>query len=302
MVARTVASSKSVLRRPFCCLAALVLLAGVPRPVAAQGGPSPEVREAVQALLATLESGDEASARSFVAERLTDDYRSSLGDGALSHIQAMRDEMRGAFGNVGLGRSPDGSMTLRTSGPSKRATLRLMLDAETGRFDLVELTDVGGGAGGGPGGGAPGRGDAVEDHLRALELLTPDDGSITDFRRRRMDPGLRSRPEVPQLLRTIARAVASAGAIGVDGDGPYEVLSLRGGLNAEVRMRVGETPPFLIEELTVDTTGAGPMARGGDGPVEPLAWGDLEGALTEALDWCLSGFVLAVRVVVIVLH
>ena len=278
-------------------LAFVVLSLGMPPQPAAAQGPPPVVRDAIGALMGMLEGGDEASAERFSTQRLSDEYRTLLGDGAVAHLRSLQAETQGALGNVGVERSPDGSLRLNVSGPSGRASMRLMLDQATGRFDGIELLDASRGPGGGPGGGAPpeGRAEAVEDHLRALELLTPDDAQIRDFRRRRMAPTRRRRPEIPDLLGTVARAASSAGDVGIDGDGPYEVLSLRGGLTATVRMRVSDEPPFLIEELTVDTTGAGQGEGPGGGPVEPLAWADLEPTLAEAVEWGFSGTVLAVR-------
>lgn len=279
----------------FAVGVAALSLAVLPQTVAGQG-PPPVVREAVGALMGMLESGDETSARSFADERLSEAYETRLGDGAVAYFRSLQTETRGALGNVGVERSEDGSLMLNLSGPSGRASLRLLLDTDTGRFDDIELLDVSEGSRAGPGGGgAPeGRAGAVQDHLRALELLTPDDAQVSDFRRRRMSPTLRSRPEIPGLLRTVARAASSAGAVGVDGDGPYHVLSLRGGLNATVRIRVGDARPFLIEELTVDTTGAA-SGEGSAAPVEPLPWRDLEATLAAAVDWGFSGTVLAVR-------
>lgn len=295
VISHILARSSRIHVGAFTLAVAAVNLAILPHAVAGQG-PPPVVREAVGALMEMLESGDEASARFFAGERLSGAYQNRLGDGAVAYFRSLQEETRGAVGNVGVERSPDGSLMLNLSGPSRRASLRLALDSETGRFDEIELLEVSEGSDR-PGRGGPpeGRAEAVEDHLRALELLTPDDAQITDFRRRRLSPTLRSRPEIPGLLRTVARAAASAGAVGIDGDGSYEVLSLRGGLNATIRMRVADSPPFLIEELTVDTTGTGPGGGPGAGPVEPLAWSDLETTLEAAVDWGFSGTVLAVR-------
>ena len=246
-------------------------------------GPSPAVREAVGALMATLEAGDEESARRFVEARLTPEYRERLGGGAVGHIRALQEATRLAHRDVGLDRMPDGSMRLVMSG-SERVALRLRLDPETGRFGRLALA--------GDEAGGDGREQAVDDHLMALEQLLPTAEAAAEFRRERLAPALREQPDVfDPLLRAVARASQAASGVMLDAEGPWEVLRLRGGgPEVTVRVRVGDEPPFLIEELSVDSTG-GPAAP----PARPVAWEELDEFLEAQTEWGFSGTVLAVR-------
>lgn len=273
-------------------LTVLTLMGAWSAPLQGQG-PPPAVREAVRALLMTLESGDEQSARAFVEERLTADYRAQLGADAVPHIRALQEATRLAHGDVGLDRMPDGAMRLSLSG-QERVGLAVSLDETSGRYDLIELLaeDMTDG----------GRSDAVRDHMMALERLAPTDEAVADFMELRMGAELRAgSDETSDALRDVARAAAAAGAVMLDREGAFEVLLLRGGGAATtVRVRVGDEEPFLIEELVVEreATGGAPAV-----PVSPIPWDQLDDVLRDAAaEWGFSGTVLALREGQVALH
>lgn len=250
-------------------------------------GPPPAVREAVRALVTTLEAGGEEHARTFVAERLTDDYRARLGAGALQHVRSLQEATRLAHGDVGLDRLPDGAMRLSLTGRERRE-LVIELDEASGRFGRIEVLSPGDT-------GNEGRSAATNDHLMALERLAPTDAAVSDFVRDRLGAELRARQEeTREALRRVARAAAAAGAVMLDADGPYHVLRLRGeGEETTVRVLVGDEPPFPIEELTVES---GASTDRPSTPATPIPWEALDDVLTDAeSDWGFSGSVLALR-------
>ncbi len=272
---------------------------GLPPGAEAQG-PPPAVREAVGALISTLESGDEESARFFVDQRLSDAYREQLGNGALEHVQSLQRATREAHGNAGLERVPDGMRLVLTG--RERVVLQLDLDQETGRFDRVEVVEAEANGRGAPRSDmarSGERAERVDDHLMALELLGTSEESARAFMNQRMVPGLRANEaEMLETLAAVGRAVASAGMIGLNSAGPYEVLVLRGsGAETRVRVLVADAPPFLIEELTIESG-----VRDSE-PARPVPWEELDAELERAKDeWGFSGTVLAVREGEVVLH
>ncbi|NNF26962.1 MAG: serine hydrolase, partial [Gemmatimonadetes bacterium] len=272
-------------------------------------GPPPAVREAVGALIATLESADEESAVFFVDQRLSDAYRAELGAGALGHVQSLQRATQNAHGDAGLERVAQGIRLVLTG--SERVTLHLDLNEDTGHFDQIEV--VAPEAPIAPGAGAPpaperppsptasrsGRAERVEDHLMALELLGTSEEGARAFMTERMTPALRAADdEMVETLTEVGRAAASAGMIGLNREGPYAVLVLRGGgSETRVRLLVADAPPFLIEELTVE---AG--AQNSE-PARPVPWEELGAELERARDeWGFSGTVLAIRDGEVVLH
>lgn len=263
----------------------------VTAPLKAQG-PPPAVREAIGALMATLEAGDEASARAFAEERLTDGYRDRLGAGAVAHIQSLQEATRRALGDVGVDRMGDGSMRLSLAG-QERVALVLDLDEASGRFERVEVMPADAARGGG-------RGAALNEHMMALETLSMSDEAIADFMAERLSPALRAQGEaMAETLRSVARASAAAGGVMLGAEGDYEILRLQGAGTTTVRVLVGDEEPFLIEELTVEQ---GESGRGAP-PVSPIAWDDLDATLRAAADdWGFSGNVLAIREGEVVLH
>src|SRR5690348_10201251 len=103
-------------------------LGGLVAPLLAQNGPPPEVRRAIDGVVAMLRSsGDEALDR-FAAEQLAPSYRSSFsGDALRQHLGSLRDAARGHLDGVGVERGGDDALTLVLGG-ERGVKVRLMLD------------------------------------------------------------------------------------------------------------------------------------------------------------------------------
>lgn len=272
-------------------LAIAIFLA--PSAASAQGqGPPPAVREAIDALLAMLQSDDEAGAVEFAEARLSESYRNELGDGVLEHLEQLREGTRDAFGDVGVEREDDGSMRLNLRG-SREAVLRLELDESSGRFGRLELLEDD------PAATGDGRESIADQRLRAIEMLRPTPEARATFRAEHLAPELRSPDAISDdTLDTIARAAAAAGSVGINVRGDEYVIELRGGSALDVFVRIGDTEPFLIESLRTSTHDEN-AARAAP---EPLAWDDLEAEVAEAGAGWFSGTILAVRDGEVVLH
>lgn len=130
-------SARSLLAGALACAASLPLLAA---PAQAQGGPPPEVADAVRRVVRMLESTDRASLERFVDEALAPAYREAFSPpDLLAHLDALRAYTRGATGDLRLMRTPDG---LRM-GFEGDVALALELDAEY-RVARLERAEDGG--------------------------------------------------------------------------------------------------------------------------------------------------------------
>lgn len=102
-------------------------LSVAPAAAPAQGGPTPEVRAAIESVIAMLGSSDEATLRKFMDERLAAGFRSSMSDEAmLAHLNSLRKAAAGKVGGISVERDQDG-IILRLSG-SGEAEFLLDLD------------------------------------------------------------------------------------------------------------------------------------------------------------------------------
>jgi hypothetical protein len=71
----------------------------IPAPALAQGGPPPEVRAAIQSVERMLEGTDDASVRTFAAERLAPAYRTAFTPETLeAHLEGLRSAVGGPTG------------------------------------------------------------------------------------------------------------------------------------------------------------------------------------------------------------
>lgn len=273
---------------------------------APQQGPPPAVRAAIDALVQMLQASDEASAKAFAEARLSDAYRQTLGDGVIAHLTRLREATRGAFGEIGVERDQDGSMSLMLSG-DREAVIQMRLNETSGKFDRLDTPGGSGAPGGGAVGGGESAGDAersatVGRRIRAIEALRDTPAAFAEFRAEHLAPALGSPDTLgDDVLRTIARAAMASGMVNVGLQGNEYLVRLDGGASADIFARIGPEAPFLIEALRVATgDAAGPRRE--PPPVEPLSWDALEGAIDEAVAWGFSGTVLAVRDGRVVLH
>jgi CubicO group peptidase (beta-lactamase class C family) len=97
---------------------AALLIPAAPQVSAAQGGPPPEVRAAIQEIVNMLKGNDDASLRSFAGERMAPAYRASMSEEALfTHLRSLRALLGPSVGAIGVERGPDG-LTLVMEGDS----------------------------------------------------------------------------------------------------------------------------------------------------------------------------------------
>ena len=133
----------------------LLLLTAAPLPAKAQGGPPPEVREAIRAIEAMLESTGDAALTSFAATRLAPSFRRTMSDEAmLAHLRSLRSAVDGPVRNLSVERTPDG-MTLKISA-AREVSINFALDEE------ARITVLGLGKEDGPPGGGAGSNAAAE--------------------------------------------------------------------------------------------------------------------------------------------
>jgi CubicO group peptidase (beta-lactamase class C family) len=105
---------------------------------AAQEGPPPQVRAAILSVERMLGGTDEASLKSFAADRLTPSYRASFTPQALTaHLLKLREAVGGPINSVAADRVPEG-LELHFAGRNE-ATIFMALDAAglITRLDLL---------------------------------------------------------------------------------------------------------------------------------------------------------------------
>src|SRR5262245_24299064 len=120
-------------RRLATALAVLLVLSSA----AAQNGPPPQVRAAIQSVEQMLEGTDDASLHAFADEHLASEYRASFGtDALMAHLKSLRSAVGGAIGGVRVERAPDG-LRLEVQG-AKEVAFALKLD-DAGRITRLDL-------------------------------------------------------------------------------------------------------------------------------------------------------------------
>lgn len=135
--------STSVIPPRSCVFVALLfalLFAFSAPPSSAQGGPPPEVRNAISAVEAMLGGSDDASLAAFAAQRLAPAYRARLGGGTIAHLRSLREAARGALGDVGVEMEEDGLHLVISD--VRYADYRLAVD-DAGLLTALELVDSG---------------------------------------------------------------------------------------------------------------------------------------------------------------
>jgi len=144
LIMRTLTRYTQAAQSPLSRLMTVSILAALPAvagPAAAQGGPPPEVRTAIQAIVQMLEGDDDASLRTFAAGRLAPVYRDRYTEEALfAHLKDLRREVGGPVGGVSAERDPDG-IRLILSG-KQEVTIKLDLTPD-GLVTRLELGSAG---------------------------------------------------------------------------------------------------------------------------------------------------------------
>ena len=262
----------------------LLLLSPTPSRLAAQDGPPPEERAAIDALVAMLQTTGTESLERYSAEHMHPEYRASLGgEGAIAHLASVREAADGALGSIEVELTPEG-LLLRLS-DVRRAELRVVFDAD---YRLTELAVVSSGE---QEQGIAAR-VAVEGHLRAIEELGMASGDR--FVSRHVDAELPARmgaEAFEALVARVGRAAGSAGSVMVDRVGEGYVVRFRSGAeDLDVFFSVAEEPPHLIDDLVVEV----PDGQGSP-ESETLTWEGLSERLDRAAEEGFSGTVVAVR-------
>lgn len=124
----------------WCALTGSLLLFA-PTAASAQDGPPPAVREAIQAVIAVLESRTDEAIESFLTRRATDEFLAAHAErGAGDHLRSLRQGLHAVDdpGDVSVLRGPDGDdLTLIFGG---QFALRLRL-SDDGKVALLEAAD-----------------------------------------------------------------------------------------------------------------------------------------------------------------
>ncbi|MEZ5995767.1 MAG: serine hydrolase domain-containing protein [Hyphomonadaceae bacterium] len=225
-------------------IAVLVFLLMPAPPASAQAGPPPEVRAAVDATVAMLESTGDGPITTYIRDRMTSAPSETAARTAL--LRSVRAAVQGKTGEgVGVERAPDG-VILELSGTQGTARVHLGL-TEAGRVTRVEVLGAGGGSEDGP--------DA-RPHLRALEDLPTMslDAAVAAFERDHLSAGYMTR--TPAAARRAAienarSAVANASAVTVQREGDAFTLNLRGGVNSDIVITLEPDAPNKIDTLEV---------------------------------------------------
>jgi CubicO group peptidase (beta-lactamase class C family) len=94
---------------PGAVLALTALVSGMPRVLAAQGGPPPAIRQTVQALVAAIEASTADGLQNFIDRRTSQALRDRATPAVLlQRLLAVRTAVDGAVNDVSLEREPDG--------------------------------------------------------------------------------------------------------------------------------------------------------------------------------------------------
>ncbi|NNF52588.1 MAG: beta-lactamase family protein [Gammaproteobacteria bacterium] len=278
---------------PFARWVLVAVCVVSPSAALAQQGPPPEVRRAVDAVMALIESDGEQSMQEFVAAELDPAWVSELGEqNVLNLLRELRESVRGINDDVSVGKT-SGGIILMLSARGRSARIRLDVSAQ-GIRDL-ELFDLSAAA-------PPvrDRETAIGAHVRALERSGRLDMEelLTGFETEHFSDAFMAETTQAErwaLLESIRSVAASAGAAMLDEDNEWVTLSLRGPQSIAVIFSVEPQLPFKIEMLrTAD------IDEGADKPA--LTWQSVK-AHFEALEKeGFSGVVHLKRAGELVLH
>ena len=122
--------------RPAFAFVAALVISGF---AAAQEGPPPQVRAAIQSVERMLEATDDASLKTFADEHFAPAYRASFGpDALMAHLKSLRAAVGGRIGGVRVERVEEG-LRLEIEG-AKEAAFALKLDdaGKILKLDLVQ--------------------------------------------------------------------------------------------------------------------------------------------------------------------
>lgn len=258
-------------------------------PISAQQGPPPEVRAAIGAVVAMLESEGAAALDGFATERLAPSYRASFEGAELStHLDALRTAARGRTGDLSVEREGGDALALQFE---DGVALSMELDGQ-GRITRLELADKG--AGRDPAGG---REAAIRRHTRALESLgrLEPAAALALLEREHFSEGYLARSDRDgrrTLVEEIRDAARAAGGFGIEVTGDEAHLIMEGPAGA-MRATLGlePDPPYGIDALSLTREA---VAR--------LEWDGLAERLRAAEAAGFSGVVLARRAGEVVLR
>ncbi|MES2306548.1 MAG: serine hydrolase domain-containing protein [Gemmatimonadota bacterium] len=287
----------------------LTLLAGLctilaTAPAAAQDGPPPEVRAAIDGVLAMLRASDDASLATFAADHLAPSYRTSFaGDALTRHLRSLRDAARGHLDGVGVERGDDDVLILMLGG-EQGVKVRLAL-GDGGKVTRLELAQpVKAGPTEQP---APPkqisyppatRADARPFHVRALFGVGSIslDSAMTLFDRQHFSAAyLKSTTPAERraLLGQVREAAAAAGNVRAneDASGVHIQLEGPGSPGVMVDFTMENATPFGIATLHLRAMGAADRPPA----APPLTWDGLAARLREAEAAGVAGQIYAHR-------
>ena len=281
----------------FCSLllSMLCALALVCRPVAAQGGPPPEMRRVVDATVSVLNQSDRESIKAFASEFLSPAYRQSMSEAALlQHIEALRTAVRPNSGGLGVEGEPGGAVLQFGGDSGPKVRLQVGPATQWRIADLHLLAGEAPATAAAPGGDP--REDAIMRHAKAIERigLLSADAALTALESGHLAPSLFSGIEREALLTDLAglrQVIASAGMINLQQRGEDIVMQFRGGKPGDVLFAVAAAPPFEITRFEVELT---PTLAPPE-PAAALSWEQLESRLRTAEREGFSGVVIAQR-------
>ncbi len=270
----------------------ILLLISLPAAGAAQQGPPPAVREAVDAVVRYISTGEEAARRDLIA-RLADRFRRSFTTEAelTRHLAQLHRGVAGPVEGITVERDPEGLLVNLTGRPG--LTLRLALDSAGGITRLERAAESAAGDPRERDRGADAAADLVAGHVDAIMALAADEGAAARFIAERMTPELRaSRPAAEWRIILDRLAVqAAAMVVQMARNGDESVLSLQGATLLRVRLRVEELAPYRLRSLMLDSSAVAPPQPAGPA----LTWQTLEARLQVAEREGFAGAVLAIH-------
>lgn len=270
---------------------------------------APEVRQAVDRVMAMLITQDDAALTKFANEALAESYRKSFSEAALlTHLRGLRDAAKGHIGAVAVRPSPDGSLVISLD--EGRGPRIKLVPGPGGLLTALELVPAGGGGSPPPGGPAivtetappaalpPAERPNTRDQarpwhvgaMRDLSRLSPEE-ALAMLEREHLSPGYltrTTRAERQELVNKIRVAAAGATIIQANEDERGLHISLAGPNGVQITMTYQAAAPFGIESLTLT-----PLVDQGPPAGKAFAWEDLVTKLDEAARAGFSGQVVA---------